>query len=61
MLELINKMDGFDYRGDVKVVMDKKRIENLDKDLIRNGRIERKIELKIKDEKKKSSIFKINK
>lgn len=34
MLELLNQLDGFDSRGDVKVIMATNKIESLDPALI---------------------------
>ena len=60
MLELLNQLDGFDSRGDVKVIMATNRIESLDPALIRPGRIDRKIEFPLPDEKTKRRIFNIH-
>merc|ERR1712178_134417 len=60
MLELLNQLDGFDVRGDVKVIMATNRIESLDPALIRPGRIDRKIEFPLPDAKTKRNIFKIH-
>lgn len=92
MLELLNQLDGFDSRGDVKVIMATNRIETLDPALIRpgkmllqtdtvifkacvyfrctlkaffslfspSGRIDRKIEFPLPDEKTKRRIFQIH-
>lgn len=57
MLELLNQLDGFDTRGDVKVIMATNRIETLDPALIRPGRIDRKIEFPLPDVKTKRHIF----
>ncbi|KAL1128821.1 hypothetical protein AAG570_013355 [Ranatra chinensis] len=46
--------------GDVKVVMATNRIETLDPALIRPGRIDRKIEFPLPDEKTKRRIFNIH-
>eukprot|EP00050_Salpingoeca_kvevrii_P006170 m.287809 g.287809 ORF g.287809 m.287809 type:complete len:377 (+) comp11850_c0_seq1:243-1373(+) len=60
MLELLTRLDGFDNRGDVKVIMATNRIEALDPALIRPGRIDRKIEFPLPDEKTKRRIFGIH-
>ena len=61
MLELLNQLGGFDSRGDVKVMsMATNRIETLDPALIRPGRIDRKIEFPLPDEKTKRRIFTIH-
>merc|ERR1712190_625473 len=59
MLELLNQLDGFDVRGEVKVIMATNRIESLDPAMIRPGRIDRKIEFPLPDEKTKRRIFEI--
>lgn len=60
MLELLNQMDGFDARGDVKVIMATNKIESLDPALLRPGRIDRKIEFPLPDTKTKRRIFGIH-
>jgi len=60
MLELLNQLDGFDARGEVKVIMATNRIETLDPALIRPGRIDRKIEFPLPDVKTKRRIFGIH-
>lgn len=60
MLELLNQLDGFDERGDVKVIMATNKIESLDPALIRPGRIDRKIEFPLPDIKTKRNIFAIH-
>lgn len=57
MLELLNQLDGFDDRGDVKVVMATNKIETLDPALIRPGRIDRKILFENPDQITKRKIF----
>jgi 26S proteasome regulatory subunit T2 len=60
MLELLNQLDGFDSRGDVKVLMATNRIDTLDPALIRPGRIDRKIEFPLPDEKTKRRVRQIS-
>jgi len=60
MLELLNQLDGFDSKTDVKVIMATNAIESLDPALIRPGRIDRKIKFPLPDEKTKRKIFGIH-
>ncbi|KAF8606516.1 26S proteasome subunit P45 [Ceratobasidium sp. AG-I] len=60
MLELLNQLDGFDTRGDVKVIMATNKIESLDPALIRPGRIDRKIEFPLPDVRTKRHIFRLH-
>lgn len=60
MLELLNQLDGFDSRGDIKVIMATNRIESLDPALLRPGRLDRKIEFPLPDTKTKRRIFSIH-
>ncbi|KAL5239432.1 hypothetical protein ACI65C_006842 [Semiaphis heraclei] len=60
MLELLNQLDGFDTRSDVKVIMATNRIESLDSALIRPGRVDRKIEFPLPSEETKRQIFNIH-
>ena len=49
MLEIVNQLDGFDSRGNVKVLMATNRPDTLDPALARPGRIDRKIEFGLPD------------
>ena len=60
MLELINQLDGFDTRGDVKVITATNRIESLNPAPIQPGRIDCKIEFPFPDIKTKRHIFRLH-
>ncbi|EGV63991.1 ATPase of 26S proteasome regulatory subunit 4 [Yamadazyma tenuis] len=60
MLELLNQLDGFDDRGDIKVIMATNKIESLDPALIRPGRIDRKILFENPDANTKKKILTIH-
>lgn len=45
MLELINQLDGFDPRGNIKVLMATNRPDTLDPALMRPGRLDRKVHI----------------
>merc|ERR1712188_277373 len=49
MLELINQLDGFDARGNIKVLMATNRPDTLDPALLRPGRLDRKVEFGLPD------------
>ncbi|VDD80664.1 unnamed protein product [Mesocestoides corti] len=60
MLELINQLDGFDPRGNIKVLMATNRPDTLDPALVRPGRLDRKVEFGLPDLPGRTHIFKIH-
>ncbi|XP_078485951.1 26S proteasome regulatory subunit 7 [Ciona intestinalis] len=60
MLELINQLDGFDPRGNIKVLMATNRPDTLDPALMRPGRMDRKVEFGLPDLEGRTKIFKIH-
>lgn len=60
MLELINQLDGFDARGNIKVLMATNRPDTLDPALMRPGRLDRKVEFGLPDLEGRTIIFKIH-
>uniref|UniRef100_A0A914H3L4 26S proteasome regulatory subunit 7 n=2 Tax=Globodera TaxID=31242 RepID=A0A914H3L4_GLORO len=60
MLELVNQLDGFDARGTIKVLMATNRPDTLDPALVRPGRIDRRIEFSLPDQKSRSAILRIH-
>lgn len=60
MLELINQLDGFDARGNVKILMATNRPDTLDPALLRPGRLDRKIEFSLPDLEGRKRILEIH-
>ncbi|KAA8494535.1 26S protease regulatory subunit 7B [Porphyridium purpureum] len=60
MLEIVNQLDGFDARGNIKVVMATNRPDTLDPALLRPGRLDRKIEVGLPDLEGRTQILKIH-
>lgn len=60
MLELINQLDGFDARGNIKVIMATNRPDTLDPALVRPGRLDRKVEFGLPDLEGRAQIFEIH-
>ncbi|CAD26276.1 26S PROTEASOME REGULATORY SUBUNIT 7 [Encephalitozoon cuniculi GB-M1] len=60
MLELINQLDGFDPRGNIKVLMATNRPDTLDPALLRPGRLDRKVEFGLPDLEGRTSILRIH-
>lgn len=60
MLELINQLDGFDPRGNVKVLMATNRPDTLDPALLRPGRLDRKVEFGLPDLEGRAHILRIH-
>ncbi|KPA85654.1 putative proteasome regulatory ATPase subunit 1 [Leptomonas pyrrhocoris] len=60
MLEMVNQMDGFDSRGNVKVIMATNRPDTLDPALTRPGRMDRKLEIGLPDLEGRTNILRIH-
>lgn len=60
MLEIVNQLDGFDSRGNIKVLMATNRPDTLDTALTRPGRLDRKIEFGLPDLEGRTNIFRIH-
>lgn len=60
MLELLNQLDGFEAKHNIKVIMATNRIDILDPALLRPGRIDRKIEFPPPNEAARTDILKIH-
>jgi len=60
MLEIVNQLDGFEARGNVKILMATNRPDTLDPALLRPGRLDRKIEFGLPDLEGRANIFRIH-
>merc|ERR1712178_376676 len=60
MLEIVTQLDGFDPRGNIKVLMATNRPDTLDPALLRPGRLDRKVEFGLPDLEARTNIFQIH-
>lgn len=60
MLEMVNQMDGFDSRGNIKVIMATNRPDTLDPALTRPGRMDRRLEIGLPDLEGRTHILRIH-
>ena len=60
LMQLLSELDGFEQRGDVKIIGATNRIDILDPALLRPGRFDRIIEFPMPDDESRLSIFKIH-
>ncbi|MCX6681572.1 MAG: proteasome-activating nucleotidase [Methanoregula sp.] len=60
LMQLLAEMDGFDTRGDVRIMAATNRVDMLDPALLRPGRFDRIIEIPLPDDKGRLEILKIH-
>lgn len=60
MLQIVTELDGFDSRGNIKVLMATNRPDTLDPALMRPGRLDRKIEFELPKLEGRTRIFEIH-
>eukprot|EP00656_Telonema_subtile_P033891 TRINITY_DN3796_c0_g3_i2.p1 TRINITY_DN3796_c0_g3~~TRINITY_DN3796_c0_g3_i2.p1 ORF type:complete len:423 (-),score=110.37 TRINITY_DN3796_c0_g3_i2:68-1336(-) len=60
MLEIVTQLDGFDARGNIKVLMATNRPDTLDAALLRPGRLDRKVEFGLPDLDARTNILQIH-
>ena len=60
LMQLLSELDGFEMRGDVKIIGATNRVDILDPALLRPGRFDRMIEFPIPTEEAREAIFKIH-
>jgi len=59
-MQLLAEMDGFDTRGDVRIMAATNRVDMLDPALLRPGRFDRVLEIPLPDEASRLEILKIH-
>ncbi|MGB9963547.1 proteasome-activating nucleotidase Pan1 [Halobacterium hubeiense] len=60
MMQLLSEMDGFDERGDIRIIAATNRFDMLDRAILRPGRFDRLIEVPNPDETGREKIFRIH-
>jgi proteasome regulatory subunit len=60
LMQLLAEMDGFDNRGDVRIMAATNRVDMLDPALLRPGRFDRLIEIPLPDKETRHEILKIH-
>ncbi|APE95464.1 proteasome-activating nucleotidase Pan1 [Halodesulfurarchaeum formicicum] len=60
MMQLLSEMDGFEDRGDVRIIAATNRFDMLDRAILRPGRFDRLIEVPLPDEEGREKIFRIH-
>ncbi|MFB6129613.1 MAG: AAA family ATPase, partial [Salinigranum sp.] len=60
MMQLLSEMDGFDERGEIRIIAATNRFDMLDSAILRPGRFDRLIEVPKPDEEGRETIFKIH-
>ncbi|MFW5937829.1 MAG: AAA family ATPase, partial [Halanaeroarchaeum sp.] len=60
MMQLLSEMDGFDERGEVRIMAATNRFDMLDRAILRPGRFDRLIEVPEPDQEARSEILRIH-
>ncbi|TFG19005.1 MAG: AAA family ATPase [Promethearchaeota archaeon] len=60
LMQLLSELDGFELRGDVKIIGATNRVDILDPALLRPGRFDRMIDFPMPDDVSRKSIFQIH-
>ncbi len=60
LMQLLAELDGFNERGEVRIIGATNRIDILDPAILRPGRFDRLIEVPLPDEKAREQIFKVH-